>query len=263
MVNQELVDYIRVSLEKGHTRPSVLRELKNAGWPASEINSAFSQIEGESPPVPQNVSRRGGFPARQEQMTASPGSGYHSQFFKLQEGEGVMLETRPLKGLFWYYFLGSLIGLFFLTFFFGLWLGLPVLFILVALNPSQFLTSAIITGFVIFIVFLAIDILIVRRKYKMMYYWITTQRIVVKKGLIGYSINSMPFERISDTLISRSFLEKIFGFGSLHIQTLAGQYSMGRGGSEGNLLAIPNPEDTQALIAKLIRQRREQAHLTI
>jgi membrane protein YdbS with pleckstrin-like domain len=262
MVNQELADYIRVSLEKGHTRPSVLRELKNAGWPASEINSAFSQIEDESPPVPQNVPRRG-FSARQEQVAGGPGSGYHSKFFNLQEREGIVFESRPLKGLFWYYFLGSLIGLFFLTFLFGLWLGLPVLFILVALNPSQFLTNAIITGFVIFIVFLVIDILIVRRKYKMMYYWITTQRIVIKKGLIGYSINSIPFERISDALISRSFLERIFGFGSLHLQTLAGQYSMGRGGAEGNLVAVPNPEDTQALIAKLIRQRREQAHLTI
>jgi len=251
-------------LERGHTQPSILRELKNAGWSASEISDAFAQMEGAfAPPVPRGPGARGRAQAGQAQVTAGPGSGYHSSFFKLQEGEGVVLETRPLKGLLWYYFLGSLVGLFFLTFFVGMWLGLPVLFIIVALNPSQFLLNAVITGFIIFVVFLVIDILIVRRKYKMMYYWITTQRIIVKKGLIGYSINSIPFERISDALISRSFLERIFGFGSLHIQTLAGQYSMGRGGSEGNLMAVPNPEDTQALIAKLIRQRREQAHLTI
>jgi uncharacterized membrane protein YdbT with pleckstrin-like domain len=123
--------------------------------------------------------------------------------------------------------------------------------------------NLILAGVLVFGIFLFLDVVLIVRKYNMMYYWITTQRVIIKKGLIGYSINSIPFERISDALISRSFLERIFGFGSLHLQTLAGQYSMGRAGSEGNLLAIPEPEEKQALISKLIRQRREQAHLTI
>ncbi len=70
----------------------------------------------------------------------------------------------------------------------------------------------------------------------MRYYWITNQRVIIRRGLIGYSINSIPLERVSNVLISRSFLERLFGFDSLHVQTLAGQYTAhGRLGEEGNL----------------------------
>ncbi len=101
-------------------------------------------------------------------------------------------------------------------------------------------------------------------RYNKRMYWITNKRIICKRGLIGYRINSIPFERISDVLISRSFIESLFGFGSVHVQSLAGQYSYrGRYGSEGNLMAVADPEGTQKLIFDLIKQKRKEEKLTM
>ncbi|MCD6478222.1 MAG: PH domain-containing protein [Candidatus Aenigmarchaeota archaeon] len=86
--------------------------------------------------------------------------------------------------------------------------------------------------------------------------------MVVKKGIIGYQITSIPYERISDIIISRSFLENFFGIASLHLQTLAGQISSGRFGSEGQLLAVPDPEELQSKILKLAKEKRKKEKLT-
>ncbi|MDI6720970.1 MAG: PH domain-containing protein, partial [Candidatus Aenigmarchaeota archaeon] len=102
--------------------------------------------------------------------------------------------------------------------------------------------------------------------YNKFYYWITNKRIITKRGIIGYQIVSIPHERISDIIISRTFFENIFGIASLHVQSLAGQTSF-RGysatGSEGQLFAIPKPEETQNKILKLIRAKRKAEGLTI
>lgn len=54
--------------------------------------------------------------------------------------------------------------------------------------------------------------------------------------------------RISDVILSRTFLENLTGIESLKIQTLAGQMSTGRAGSEVDFSAIPNAENVQNLI---------------
>ncbi|HDN90745.1 MAG TPA: PH domain-containing protein, partial [Candidatus Aenigmarchaeota archaeon] len=102
--------------------------------------------------------------------------------------------------------------------------------------------------------------------YNKFHYWITNKRIVTKRGILGYQIISIPYERISDIVISRTFLERLFGIASLHIQSLAGQISFRRYsmlGSEGQLLAIPNPEETQKRILELVRAKRREEGLTM
>ena len=96
-------------------------------------------------------------------------------------------------------------------------------------------------------------------KYKWEYYWLTNKRIIQRKGLIGHSISSVPYERISDVIISRSWLEKLLGIGSLRIQTLAGQISgRGRWGAEITMLALDNPEQIQSLIFSLVKKNIEK-----
>jgi len=254
MTNSEFLDYVRTSLEKGHSRDSIRRSLKEHGWPASEIESAFREISGEKVPeipdyrTPVSANR----PAAPQKTSSS-----HGKYFSLNDGERVVFESKPETGLKWYLFISSILALFVFLVVFGLW-GLAVMLV----NPYWSGLSMIIFA-VMFLILLA-DYIIIRRVYNMRYYWISTQRIIVKRGFIGYSINSIPLERVSDVLISRSLLERIFGFGSLHVQTLAGQYTMrGRFGAEGNLQAIPEPENNQHLIFDLITKRRKDARITM
>ncbi len=105
-------------------------------------------------------------------------------------------------------------------------------------------------------------------RYKHQYYWITNKRIIFKRGLFGYRITSLPLERISDIIITRTLVERIFGFASLHIQSLAGQYTVTTGhtlglGAEASLLAVPEPETLQEFIFKLIKEKRKKEGLTI
>ena len=97
--------------------------------------------------------------------------------------------------------------------------------------------------------------LIAKCRYKWQHYWITNQRVIEQQGLIGYKIKAVPFKRISDIILTRSWLEKLLGFGSLHIQTLAGQISAGVGGAEISMLALPQPEETQQLLFRLIKSK--------
>ena len=169
--------------------------------------------------------------------------------FELQEGEKIIKEIKPLPILKWYFFVTYSIGFFFFIIFF-IW----ILFILPLIT--------LIFGFFILVIFV-IAYLIANNKYKYQHYWITDKRVLYRKGLLGYTISSIPLERISDVIVSRTFWERIFGFGSVLIQSLAGQITYGRRlGAEGSLLAVPNPEDTQKLIFDLIKNKGKKEHLS-
>jgi membrane protein YdbS with pleckstrin-like domain len=247
MAKEELIKYIEESLAKGESRQTVRSRLSRAGWPSHEIDSAFDMIKGEGEPAVPRYTR----------------SESHKNLFNLQEGERIVFETRPLKGLLWYLLISSFIAVFILMIFFGNLMIFSV-FAAMMFGASGMVAGVALSGFLFFVLALLIAFVVAKRRYNMRYYWITDKRIIVKKGFIGYSINSIPHERISDVLISRSLLERLFGFGSLHIQTLAGQYTMrGRMGAEGNLMAIPDPEKNQELIFRLVNEKRKREHLTM
>jgi uncharacterized membrane protein YdbT with pleckstrin-like domain len=115
---------------------------------------------------------------------------------------------------------------------------------------------------ILFASLILISILLSTYKYNWQHYWITNKRVVEQTGLIGHTIISVPLERISDIILTRSFIEKVLGYGSLQIQTLAGQLTYGKSyGSELSLSAVPNPEETQQLIFKLIEEKRRSERL--
>ena len=181
-------------------------------------------------------------------------------FFNLQEGEKVLQEIKPEGGLRWYFLLSPAGSVSSISVFFAL------MFVLVRFwGFSFFWGNSYIWLFIVVFAFaaLAIGLVFALLRYSKQHYWITNKRVVYKRGLIGYRITSIPYERISDVIISRTLLEKIFGFGSLHVQSLAGQVSGAHTlGSEGVLLAIPDPETTQELIFKLVKIKRKEEHLS-
>ena len=175
------------------------------------------------------------------------------KFFNLQEGEKIVEEIKPENGLKWYFFFSGagaiFIALLVLFGFFGFIIGFSLAFLL--------------GTFIILIVPFSLAYMFAHLQYNKQFYWITNKRVVYKRGIVGYRITSIPHERISDAIISRTFWERLFGFGSLHIQSLAGQISgAGTIGSEGILLAVPDPESTQELIFKLIKTKRKEEHLS-
>lgn len=172
--------------------------------------------------------------------------------FVLNKKEKIIKEIKPLPNLRWFLF-------------FDFFLKTTLVFLVLTISISMFFSYILekisfwpdlLIG-AIFSVFLAIptSFILANLRYTKEKYWITNQRVVCKKGIIGYTIASVPFEKISDVILSRTFIEKVFGFGSLEIQTLAGQYTPSRkSGSEIVLFAVPNPEEIQALIFSLMKE---------
>ena len=114
----------------------------------------------------------------------------------------------------------------------------------------------VVLGWVIIMaVIFGLTVFFTEASYKQRYYWITNRRVIYRRGTFGYTMSSLPYERISDVIISRTFWENLFGFGSLQIQTLAGQISTARGGAEGYLQAIPEPEKVQEIILTAMKDK--------
>jgi len=169
--------------------------------------------------------------------------------FELQEGEKIVKDIEPLPVLKWYWFIWSIVGL---------------VFFIIVFMWTVFIIPTI-SLFLIFFVLIIIVVLylVANNKYKYQHYWLTDKRVLYRSGLLGYRISSIPLERISDVIVSRTLWERIFGFGSIHIQSLAGQITYGRRmGAEGSLLAVPNPEGTQKLIFDLIKKKRKTEKLS-
>jgi len=185
----------------------------------------------------------------------------------LKKDEKIIKEIKPHPSLKWYFFIINFFPCF-LFLFIIFWTTFPLIksyFLLK--NISYFypeereigLSFFVILFLVLFLGVAFISFIISHLMYQKRYYWITNKRVILKKGIIGYTLDSVPFNRISDVIISRSFLERIFGFGSVLLQTLAGQYSFrGRFGAEFSLLGLSQPEEIQRLIFELIEKEKKE-----
>jgi len=176
-----------------------------------------------------------------------------TKFFNLLEGEKIVDEIKPLSALKWYFFFRSALVMIFVLIWF-IWIPfVSPKFAVLQLSPV-----------IIIIVILIVLWLVAESRYKHQHYWITNKRVICKRGIIGYTISSIPFERVSDVIVSRTFFERLFGFGSVLVQSLAGQITYhGRFGAEGSLLAVPYPEKTQQNIFELMKKKRKTEHLTM
>ena len=180
--------------------------------------------------------------------------------------EKIVQEIRPLPRLKTMWFISRIFS-------FLIFIIILVVFISVSRHSTTGGATWIFTLIMAFIGLILIwSIISIFLAYNWEYYWITNKRVVRRAGTIGHNFYSVPLERISDVMISRSFWEKIFGIGSLHIKTLAGQFSQQQGygfsqrqggiGAETALLALPNPEETQKLIMELVEAKRKREKLS-
>lgn len=179
--------------------------------------------------------------------------------FQLQDDEKIVKDIKPLPVLKWYFFFVEILGSGVIIVFLSIYV-----FLLFSTNSASSVIYFI-SYFVVFVILamLLILYLVANNRYKYQHYWITNKRIMYRRGILGYKISSIPLERVSDVIVSRGFVERMFGFGSILIQSLAGQFTPHQMfGSEGSLVAVPDPEGLQKLIFDLIKIKRKEEKLS-
>ncbi len=79
-------------------------------------------------------------------------------------------------------------------------------------------------------------------------YWLTDRRLVVRTGIIGYQIRSIPLSRIVDVSTRASWFDRLLGLTHIHVRDMTGE-SAGEGVSRGvRLLGVQDPETWAASI---------------
>jgi uncharacterized membrane protein YdbT with pleckstrin-like domain len=121
----------------------------------------------------------------------------------------------------------------------------------------------------IFVVVVVVSVVYATLAYRKFRYWITNHRTVGRRGVIGYSIDSIPLETISDVIVQRSIADRILRLSSIWIQPFggsavggygAGQYQFGSMTGSNSFLGLQPPDATniQQLIFYLRDVRRRE-----
>ncbi len=131
--------------------------------------------------------------------------------FKMQHGEKIVRELKPqFFGFMMSRALGSYVGV----------LGF-IIFSIVALiilrnHLAGFLVEILILPLVVILLVLIISLGPIIA-YGKSWYWITNHRVIGKRGFLGYSIDSIPLENVSDVVLDRTLLDRLLGLSSLII----------------------------------------------
>jgi uncharacterized membrane protein YdbT with pleckstrin-like domain len=80
-------------------------------------------------------------------------------------------------------------------------------------------------------------------------YWLTSSRVVVTNGIIGYRARSIPLERVSDVAISCNWLERAFGLRSVIVRDMTGEAQSGAA-----MLAVPDAAALQGTILTRVHE---------
>jgi len=120
---------------------------------------------------------------------------------------------------------------------------------------------------------IALTLILTNLMYKKYHYWVTDKRVVWRHGVIGYSIKSVPLERISDVAVSRTFWERICGVGGIVVKEMGAVSTYGYpywagvwygvGWSFPTMIAVPDPEEMQKRILELIGEKGKESKLTV
>ena len=159
----------------------------------------------------------------------------------------------------------------------GILSALVILVFIVPFTISFFIAGASIGATLYIVVFLVVIFLIIvissviyaQLAYSKFRYWITNHRTVGRRGVIGYSIDSIPLETISDVVVQRSVADRVLGLSSVWVQPFggnsaggygAGQYRFGAISGANSFLGLLPPDATlvQQMIFHLRDVRRRE-----
>jgi len=168
--------------------------------------------------------------------------------FSLQQGEVVKYEVRPNKK-------GFILQRSIKTIIAGIILA--ILFGSSALLSS--ILAFLITFFTIIIIMTIIAIFISILSYNKYRYWITNKRLISGRGIIGYSVDSLPLEMVQDVILNRSILDRILGLTSLYISAIGGMIMVNnRRISSVNYLRALNVDEAKKIQTVIFELRDER-----
>ena len=75
-------------------------------------------------------------------------------------------------------------------------------------------------------------------------YLLTTERVAVRSGLIGYRVTAVPLERIQNSSFNQSVLGKLNGYGTVTLESASGSDSV-------RFRRIDNPQEVRSVIDRL------------
>ncbi len=179
--------------------------------------------------------------------------------FSLSEGEKVITSIKPVwKGYFLRFSLGHIITALFISLFIS---SIPTFYISSYISNSLGLFLSIFLGVFIFITI--ISIAVAKISYRKFTVWLTNERIVSARGLIGFNTESMPLESIMDVVLNRGIIDRMLGLSSIMSVPMGGMMMGGRGSNFSTVGFIPalKPDDAVKLQKQIfdLRNARKKA----
>jgi uncharacterized membrane protein YdbT with pleckstrin-like domain len=176
--------------------------------------------------------------------------------FNLQEGERVLDEVEPRKnGFVLTRILNGLFPTLVICAVAGIYINIGVSKLNLGLGFGIAATVAL------FVAVMAVEALFALVAYGKFMYWITNYRVIGRRGIIGYSIDSIPLENITDIIIGRSIAERILGLSSLRIIPIGGTsitYGKYGGMSSANFFPALMPKHAKELQEKIFDLRNKR-----
>ncbi len=137
--------------------------------------------------------------------------------------------------------------------------------VLLSLRPYRFVRYAVIATAVTIVGIVAVPLallwaVIAERRY---HYWLTNKRVIWCHGFIGYQVRSVPLERITDVVISRTLPELLAGISSIDIRDMTGQTvtaaNLGAflGALGAKWIGVPNAPEIQKRILEQVKHVNE------
>ncbi len=96
-------------------------------------------------------------------------------------------------------------------------------------------------------------LLLIHPYYRSLYYEIHEDEVIVRAGVITKSVKHVPFRTVTNLKVNQGPFDRLFGIGSLDIQT-AGM--SGQSGAEEKLAGLPNHQEVYDLVATTLRRFR-------
>jgi uncharacterized membrane protein YdbT with pleckstrin-like domain len=133
--------------------------------------------------------------------------------------------------------------------------------LLLSLRPYRFVRYAVIgtSVTIVGIPFLPFALLwgvLAERRY---HYWLTNRRLIWSHGFIGYKVRSVPLERVTDVVISRTLPEMAAGISSIEIRDMTGQTQPTNANLGAKWIGVQNAPDVQKRILEEIQRVNESS----
>lgn len=151
--------------------------------------------------------------------------------FTVQDGEKIVDTVKPIeRDYIVRNSLGGIVGSAIAALLLGIYLGLGLNVLLKSL-----VLSYLISYLIVLLVGSLFSVLMATISYNKFSTWISNQRVISARGVIGYNTQSMPLENINDVVLNMGILDRILGLSSLMVVPIGGMIGGGMYGRRSQM----------------------------